>query len=44
MSNHDKVYENLLQALKEDYFFPDASEDLKTVALIELIYSQTEFL
>lgn len=44
MSNHDKVYDNLLQALKEDHYFPDASEDLKTVALIELIYSNTKVL
>lgn len=44
MSNHDKVYDNLLQALKENHFFPDASEDLKTVALIEQIYSQTKLL
>lgn len=44
MSNHDKVYDNLLQTLKEECFFPDASEDLKTIALIEQIYSQTKLL
>lgn len=44
MSNHDKVYDNLLKAMKEDHIFPDASEDLKTVALIEHFYSQTKLL
>lgn len=43
MSNH-KVYDKVLQALKKDMFFPDASEYLKTVALIEQIYSQTKLL
>lgn len=39
MSNHDKVYENLLLALEnEEHEFADAAEGLKTVEIIEKIY------
>ncbi len=40
MSNHDKVYENLLLALDNDnHIFANAEEGLKTVAIIEQIYA-----
>ncbi|MBC7422424.1 MAG: Gfo/Idh/MocA family oxidoreductase [Ferruginibacter sp.] len=40
MSNHDKVYENLLLALENDnHIFANAEEGLKTVAIIEQIYA-----
>ena len=39
MSNHDKVYENLLHAIKNDaHEFASAAEGLKTVEIIERIY------
>ena len=39
MSNHDKVYENLVKALKDDaHEFASAEEGLKTVEIIERIY------
>lgn len=42
MSNHNKVYDYLVEALQnEDDLLTDASDGLKTVALIENIYSQT---
>ena len=41
MSNHDKVYENLIQALQNPlHEFATADEGLKTVEIIEKIYSQ----
>ncbi len=40
MSNHDKVYENLLMALQNPkHLFANAAEGLKTVEIIEKIYS-----
>jgi predicted dehydrogenase len=40
MSNHDKVYENLVMALQDDqYPFTNAIEGLKTVEAIEKIYN-----
>ena len=43
MSNHDKVYENLIRALHEPgYEFASAFDGLKTVEIIERIYSQAE--
>jgi UDP-N-acetyl-2-amino-2-deoxyglucuronate dehydrogenase len=40
MSNHDKIYENLLKALKDDsYIFTSAADGLKTVETIERIYN-----
>lgn len=40
MSNHDKVYENLIQALQNPlHEFATADEGLKTVEIIEKIYS-----
>jgi UDP-N-acetyl-2-amino-2-deoxyglucuronate dehydrogenase len=39
MSNHDKVYENLIKALQnDDHSFPNGEEGLKTVEIIEMIY------
>jgi len=39
MSNHDKVYENMLKALVDDsHPFSNATDGLKTVELIERIY------
>ena len=39
MSNHDKVYENLLKALSENkHSMPDVEDGLKTVEIIEMIY------
>lgn len=39
MSNHDKVYENLIKALDgEDHLFASALDGLKTVEIIENIY------
>ena len=40
MSNHDKVYENLLKTLKDpSHPFTNASDGLKTVEAIEMIYN-----
>jgi UDP-N-acetyl-2-amino-2-deoxyglucuronate dehydrogenase len=40
MSNHDKVYENLIIALDDkDHLFASAEEGLKTVEIIERIYN-----
>jgi hypothetical protein len=40
MSNHDKVYENLIKALQdEDHPFSNAYDGLKTVEAIEKIYN-----
>lgn len=40
MSNHDKVYENLLLAIQNDaHEFASAADGLKTVEIIERIYS-----
>jgi hypothetical protein len=39
MSNHDKIYENLIKALKDtDHPFANAEDGLKTVETIERIY------
>jgi UDP-N-acetyl-2-amino-2-deoxyglucuronate dehydrogenase len=39
MSNHDKVYENLIKALQnDDHTFANGAEGLKTVEIIEMIY------
>jgi predicted dehydrogenase len=44
MSNHDKVYENLIKALKDPtHLFASASEGLKTVEIIEKIYNANIF-
>ncbi|MFT3912454.1 MAG: Gfo/Idh/MocA family oxidoreductase [Ferruginibacter sp.] len=41
MSNHDKVYENLIKALHEPgYEFASALDGLKTVEIIEKIYAK----
>ncbi|MEO6547174.1 MAG: Gfo/Idh/MocA family oxidoreductase [Ferruginibacter sp.] len=41
MSNHDKVYDNLMIALKDDsHLFASAAEGLKTVEIIEKIYAE----
>ena len=41
MSNHDKVYENLIEALQNpSHDFATAEEGLKTVEIIQKIYSQ----
>lgn len=40
MSNHDKVYQNLIKALdNEAHLFASAAEGLKTVEIIERIYN-----
>lgn len=40
MSNHDKVYADLLNALKENkHTMPNAEDGLKTVEIIEMIYN-----
>jgi len=40
MSNHDKVYENLIKALDDDnHEFASAEEGLKTVEIIQKIYN-----
>ena len=45
MSNHDKVYENLLKALDNDgHPFTHAAEGLKTVETIERIYKSVSLL
>ncbi len=42
MSNHDKVYENLVKALNNpDHSMVEAAEALKTVAIIEKIYQSS---
>ena len=41
MSNHDKVYENLIEALQNpSHDFATAEEGLKTIEIIQKIYSQ----
>ena len=41
MSNHDKIYENVIKALDNDkHPFLEATEAYKTVALIEQLYNQ----
>ena len=41
MSNHDKVYENLVKVLQDPlHDFASGEEGLKTVEIIEKIYSQ----
>ena len=45
MSNHDKVYEHLLQAIADPgYEFASAIDGLKTVEIIEKIYAQTHLI
>lgn len=45
MSNHDKVYEHLLQAIVDPgYEFASAIDGLKTVEIIEKIYAQTHLI
>jgi predicted dehydrogenase len=45
MSNHDKVYENLLKALTNDnHPFTHAIDGLKTVEIIERIYNSVSLL
>lgn len=45
MSNHDKVYENLVKALKDDdHPFTHAADGLKTVEAIERIYNSIPLL
>ena len=45
MSNHDKVYENLVKALKDDeHPFTSAADGLKTVEAIERIYNSIPLL
>ena len=40
MSNHDKVYENLIKTMQdEDHPFSNAYDGLKTVEVIERIYN-----
>ena len=42
MSNHDKVYENLMKALTDDkHAFASAADGLKTVEIIQKIYDKT---
>ncbi len=43
MSNHDKVYENLVKALQnDDHIFANGEEGLKTVEIIEKIYQSSK--
>ena len=43
MSNHQQVYENLVQALdKDEHSFPNAFDGLKTVEAIQKIYKAVE--
>ena len=45
MSNHDKVYENLLLALNDDsHLSTTADEGLKTIGIIEKIYKECKFI
>jgi UDP-N-acetyl-2-amino-2-deoxyglucuronate dehydrogenase len=45
MSNHDKVYDNLVKALEDDQHpFTSVVDGLKTVKAIEQIYSSVEML
>jgi predicted dehydrogenase len=45
MSNHDKVYENMLKALNdENHPFTNATDGLKTVETIERIYNSVSLL
>lgn len=42
MSNHDKVYENLIKALEDEkHEFASAADGLKTVEIIQRIYNDT---
>ena len=42
MSNHDKVYENLVKAMNDpDHAMVEAAEALKTVEIIEKIYQSS---
>lgn len=43
MSNHDKIYENVLKVLNQDEECGDATDDLKTVVAIETIYKSVSF-
>lgn len=42
MSNHHKVYEELLSNLKSDGSLPQAKDAIKTIEIIEKIYAATE--
>ncbi|MFI5185193.1 MAG: Gfo/Idh/MocA family protein [Chitinophagales bacterium] len=45
MSNHDKVYEHLLKALKDpEHSFINSEETLKTIEIIEKIYNSSPLL
>lgn len=45
MSNHDKVYENLVKAIDDpSYEFINSEETLKTIEIIEKIYSSSPLL
>ena len=45
MSNHDKVYENLLLALNDNnHLFTTAIDGLKTIGIIEKIYKECKFI
>jgi UDP-N-acetyl-2-amino-2-deoxyglucuronate dehydrogenase len=45
MSNHDKVYENLMRTLRDpSHEFVEAEEALKTVEIIEKIYKASPFI
>ena len=45
MSNHDKVYENLLKAIDDpSHYFIDSEETLRTVEIIEKIYEASPLL
>jgi UDP-N-acetyl-2-amino-2-deoxyglucuronate dehydrogenase len=45
MSNHDKVYENMIPALKDELHpFTYANDGLKTVEAIEKIYNSVSLL
>lgn len=45
MSNHDKVYENMIKALDDpSYNFISSEETLKTIEIIEKIYKESPFL
>jgi hypothetical protein len=44
MSNHDKVYENLIKTLNDpSHEFVEAKEAMKTVEIIEKIYSASKW-
>ncbi len=45
MSNHEKVYENLLLALNDNtHLFTTAIDGLKTIGIIEKIYKKCKFI